>query len=130
MYLLFNLFAHCVLKIGNNWLYKGHWQGKIWKICEIFFFRPAGWNYFLLPGMPETSRFFCSPSATARVAPDLLKALAILSDATVRRSAVDREDLKPYWKSEKSLISLGWSTILLFTSFSKTLLNTERRLSF
>ena len=39
-------------------------------------------------------------SATARVAPDLLKALAILSDTTVRRSAVDREDLKPYWKSE------------------------------
>ena len=30
-------------------------------------------------------------SATARVAPDLLKALAILSDTTVRRSAVDRE---------------------------------------
>ena len=40
-------------------------------------------------------------SATARVAPDLLKALAILSDTTVRRSAVDREDLKPYWKSKK-----------------------------
>ena len=42
-------------------------------------------------------------SATARVvAPDLLKALVILSDTTVRTSAVDREDLKPYWKSEKS----------------------------
>ena len=41
-------------------------------------------------------------SATGWVALDLLKALAILSDATVRRSAVDREDLKPYWKSEKS----------------------------
>ena len=40
-------------------------------------------------------------SATARVAPDLLKALAILSDATVIRSAVDQEDLKPYWKTEK-----------------------------
>ena len=37
-------------------------------------------------------------SAPARVAPDLLKALVILSDTTVRRSAVDREDLKPYWK--------------------------------
>ena len=33
-------------------------------------------------------------SATARVAPDLLKALAIQSDTTVRRSEVDREDLK------------------------------------
>ena len=46
-------------------------------------------------------------SATARVAPDLLKAQAILSDTTVRRSAVDQEDLKPYWKLEKRLISLG-----------------------
>ena len=40
-------------------------------------------------------------NATAQVIPDLLKGLAILSDTTVRRSAVDREDLKPYWKSEK-----------------------------
>ena len=40
-------------------------------------------------------------SATAWVAPDLLKALASLSDTTVRRSAVDQEDLKLYWKSEK-----------------------------
>ena len=29
---------------------------------------------------------------------NLLKALEILSDATVRRSAVDQEDLKLYWK--------------------------------
>ena len=33
--------------------------------------------------------------------PDLLKALAILSDTTVRRSAVYQENLKPYPKSEK-----------------------------
>ena len=39
--------------------------------------------------------------AAALVAPDLLKTLAILSDTTARRSAVDREDLKPCWKSEK-----------------------------
>ena len=31
--------------------------------------------------------------------PDLLKALEIWSDTTVRRSAVDWEDLKPYCKS-------------------------------
>ena len=43
--------------------------------------------------------------ATAWVAPEPLKTLAILSDTTMRRSAVDREDLEPYWKSEK--ISLG-----------------------
>ena len=67
-------------------------------------------------------------SATAQVAPDLLKALAILSDTTVRRSAVDREDLKPYWKSEKRPHFCRRSTILLFTSFSKTLLTTERLL--
>ena len=68
-------------------------------------------------------------SATAWVAPDLLKALAILSDTTARRSAVDREDLKPYWKSEKRQHCNRWSTILLFTSFSKALLTTERRLT-
>ena len=34
-------------------------------------------------------------SATVRVVPVLLKAPAILSDTTVRRSAVEREDLKP-----------------------------------
>ena len=41
-------------------------------------------------------------TATAWVAPDLLKALTILSDTDVRKSAVDWEDLKPDWKSEKS----------------------------
>ena len=34
--------------------------------------------------------------ATARVAPDLLNVLAILSDTNVRRSAVVWEDSKPY----------------------------------
>ena len=34
--------------------------------------------------------------ATAQVAPDLLRGLAILLDATVRSSAVDREDQKLY----------------------------------
>ena len=58
-------------------------------------------------------------SATARVAPDLLKAPAVLSDTTIRRSAVGQEDLKPYWKSEKRPYFYRWSTILLFASFSK-----------
>ena len=35
-------------------------------------------------------------STAVRVAPDLLKALAVVSDAAVRRSAVDREGLTPY----------------------------------
>ena len=46
-------------------------------------------------------------SATARPAPNLLKALTILSDTTVRRSAIDWEELKSYWKSEKSHVSLA-----------------------
>ena len=41
-------------------------------------------------------------SALAQVAPDLLKTLAILLDTIVRRSPVDQEDVKRYWKSEKT----------------------------
>ena len=41
---------------------------------------------------------------------------------TFRRSSVVREHLKPYWKSGKRPRSSRWSTVLLFTSFSKTLL--------
>ena len=39
-----NLLAHYVLKIGNNWLYKGYWQGRVFrKICEKKKnFRPPG----------------------------------------------------------------------------------------
>ena len=39
-------------------------------------------------------------SGTPGVVPDLLKALSILLDKTVRRSAVDQEDLKPNWQSD------------------------------
>ena len=39
-------------------------------------------------------------TATAQIATDLLKALAILSDTALSRSEVDKEDLKPYWKSK------------------------------
>ena len=53
--------------------------------------------------------------------------LAILSDTTVRRSTVDQEDLKPYWKSENMPPFSRRSS--LFTSFSETLLTAERRLT-
>ena len=43
-------------------------------------------------------------SAITRVTPDLLEALAIVSDIIFRRSGVDQEDLKPYWKYEKKTI--------------------------
>ena len=46
-------------------------------------------------------------SATARVAPYPLKALAILSDTTVRRSAADREDLSHTGNQKKGHVSLG-----------------------
>ena len=46
-------------------------------------------------------------SATARVAPDLLKALAILSDATVRRSTVGQENQNHTGNQKKGHISLG-----------------------
>ena len=59
------------------------------------------------PACQTLSKALGISSATARVAQDLLKALAILSDTTGRRSAVDWEELKPYWKSEKGYISLG-----------------------
>ena len=59
------------------------------------------------PACQTLSKALDISSATARVAPGLLKALVILTDTTVRRSAVDREDLKPYWKSEKGHNSLG-----------------------
>ena len=38
--------------------------------------------------------------------PRPVEILAILSDTTVRRSAVDREDLKPYWKLPNGHINL------------------------
>ena len=46
-------------------------------------------------------------SATAQVAPDFLKALAIVLYLTVRRSVVDQEYLKPYWKSKRGHNSAG-----------------------
>ena len=46
-------------------------------------------------------------SATLRGAPELLKALSILSDMANRRFAIDWGDLKAYLKSEEGLISRG-----------------------
>ena len=59
------------------------------------------------PACQTLSKALDISSATARVAPELLQALAILSDTTVIRSAVNIEDLKRYWKSEKKHISQG-----------------------
>ena len=47
-------------------------------------------------------------NVTAWVASGALKALPVLSDTTVRRSAVEQENLKPYKKSEKRP-HISWS---------------------
>ena len=64
-------------------------------------------------------------NATARVAPNLLKALEISADPTVRRSTVDQEDLKPcsIGNQKKGHISIGDRQ-----AYTKILLTTERRL--
>ena len=49
----------------------------------------------------------------------MLKALAILSETTVRRSVVDPEDLKLHWKSEERPHFSVSSIILLFTFLKK-----------
>ena len=51
--------------------------------------------------MQNPVKSFGISGATVRVATDLLKAQAVVSDTTARRSVVDQEDLKPYWESEK-----------------------------
>ena len=58
-------------------------------------------------------------SAIAWVAPDSLKSMTILSDTTFRRSAVEQEDLKPYWKSQKSWISGGDSQACYLDIFQR-----------
>ena len=67
--------------------------------------------------MPNLSKALDISIAIAWEALYLLKPLAILSDTTARRSAVEREYVKPYWTSEKRAY------------FSKPLLTTERRLT-
>ena len=54
-------------------------------------------------------------SATTLVAPDLLNALAILSDTTVRRSLVDWEDMHHTGNQKKHHISPGDPGYLQFS---------------
>ena len=53
---------------------------------------PQDLSLWRRPACHTLSKALNISSARARVAPDLLKALPILSDTTVRRSAVDWED--------------------------------------
>ena len=52
------------------------------------------------PACQTLSKALDISSATGRVAPGSLKALAILSNTTVKKSTVDWDDLKSYWTSE------------------------------
>ena len=58
-------------------------------------------RFWRTPACQTLSNVLDISSATAQVAPDLLNALAITLDTTVRRFAVDQEDLQPYRKSDK-----------------------------
>ena len=59
----------------------------------------------------------CYSSSSSRP----VKGPAVVSDATVRRSGADQEDLKPYWKSAKRPHFSRWSTVVLYTSFFQRL---------
>ena len=88
-------------------------QKTFFLVSQVFSFRQTSRNVadttFLSlwrrQACPTLSKALDISTATAQVAPDLLKALAILSGTTARRSAVDWEDLYLYWKSEKGHIS-------------------------
>ena len=57
-------------------------------------------------------------NTTAWVASNILIAPAIISDTTVTRCEVDREELKQYWKSEEKAHLSRWSTSLLPITYS------------
>ena len=57
----------------------------------------------------------------------MLKALAILSDATVRRSVIDREDVNHTGNQEKDHFSFSGQQSCNLKFFSKTLLIRQRR---
>ena len=58
-------------------------------------------NLLRRPASQTLSKVLDISSATTRVAPEILKSLAILSDTTVRLFAVDREDLNQCWKLKR-----------------------------
>ena len=89
---------------------------KLGQISDLKFHRL---RFMKKTNMPNPVKSNIS-SATYWVAQNLLKALAILLDTTVRRSGVDREELKPYWKSEKrSHFSVSYKFLEDFTNQRK-----------
>ena len=73
------------------------------KISDQKFYK----SFIKIPSACQTlSKALNISSTTAWVAPDLIKALAILSDTTVREFVGDRWDLELCWKSEKKVLFL------------------------
>ena len=58
--------------------------------------------------------------------PRLVKSLAIPWEITFRRSAVDQENLKLHWKSEKKPYFSWWSTIIIY-NFVKAFTNHRKK---
>ena len=86
---------------------------------------PSDLSLWRKPAFQTLSKASDISSATAQVAPDLLKALAILSDTTVKRSAIDQKDLKPYWKLwKKNHISLDDQQYIYLQVFQRLLITT------
>ena len=97
-------------------IFHGFWRPIIWwKIKKL---ADTSFMFVKKTSMPNPAKALDISSAPARVAPDLLKVLAILPHTTERRSPIDWEDLQPYWKSEKRPQFSRWSRIILFTNFS------------
>ena len=86
-------------------------QDHKWGLEEI---QPQGSGYFCedfpsrttqrCPGCQTLQKASDIASATAQVAPGLLKNLAILSDTIARRSDVDQDNLKPFLEIRKKVI--------------------------
>ena len=70
------------------------WEKKQGQISDQKFQRLQFVRKTSMPISVESLAYISN--VTAWVAPDLLKALAIPSDTTVRRPAADWQDLKPY----------------------------------
>ena len=79
-----------------------------------------------MPACKTLTKVLDISSATTHVASDLLKALAILSGTTVRRSAVD-QDLKPYSKSEEKATFLLVINKPIVYKFFKDLTNHRKK---
>ena len=94
------------------WLQPWGTPAVTWHYCKEFSFRISQSRLLLRkdqvkPNTRPVRRQACQTllkaldisSATTIPVPDLLKDLAILSDTFVTISAVEQEDMKPYWRS-------------------------------